>query len=89
MGIKGTATERLGSKIKYEKRGVNVGKRTISAEISEELYERFMDFVTVKGRGWRGRREASYKALDSAVEIALKEWLDKHRSPDTSGRKEA
>lgn len=64
-------------------------KKTISADVPEDLYERFTDFVTVKGRGWRGSKEVAYKAMDTAVQIALEDFLKKHQKPDTSVGKEA
>jgi len=59
-----------------------MGKKLLTVEISEELYNRFYSVVQPKGGPWRSRREAAYKAIESAVEIALTRFLDSLEEPD-------
>ena len=50
-----------------------MGTRTLSIEVSEELYERFHRLVGTK---LKGPNESYTKAMQSAFEVALTEFLD-------------
>ena len=51
--------------------------KTLSVELPEDLYTRFIETVTEKGGRWRSKRkkETSTKALESAVYAALMLFL--------------
>ena len=49
---------------------------TLKAEISEDLYSRFRRAATDKKSKWRGSRQSSDKAFQTAVEAALLQFLD-------------
>ncbi len=55
-----------------------MGTKKLDVEISETLYNRFRESVTEPGGIWRGnyKKETAYSAFQSAVEEALKEFLD-------------
>jgi hypothetical protein len=61
-----------------------MGTKILQVEISDVLHDRFYKVVTEKGGKWRSRnkKEAAYKAVQSAVEIALKGFLDSLESRD-------
>lgn len=51
--------------------------KTLTVELSEDLYRRFVETVTDKGGPWRSKRkkETFTKALESAVTAALMLFL--------------
>ena len=49
---------------------------TLKAEISEDLYSRFHRAATDKKGKWRGSKQSSDKAFQTAVEAALLQFLD-------------
>ena len=50
-----------------------MGTRTLHLEVSEKLYERFYRVVGTK---LKGPKESFTKTMQSALEVALKEFLD-------------
>ena len=52
--------------------------KTLTVEISEDLYGKLLSVVTEKGGLWRSRRpkETFEKAFRSAVEVALSKFLE-------------
>jgi hypothetical protein len=50
-----------------------MSKKTLTVELPEDIYERFIETVTKEGGPWRGRRkeETSTGAVESAVYAAL------------------
>jgi len=59
---------------------------TLKAEIPEELYNRFYRAATYKKGKWRGSKQSAEKALQTAVEAALKCFLDSLEEPDIAAR---
>lgn len=49
---------------------------TLKAKISEDLYNRFRRAATGKKGKWRGSKQSSDKAFQTAVEAALLQFLD-------------
>jgi len=49
---------------------------TLKAAIPEELYHQFRQAVTDKNGKWRGSKQTSEKAFQTAVEAALLQFLD-------------
>lgn len=49
---------------------------TLKAEISKDLYSRFRRAATDKKGKWRGSKQSSDKAFQTAVEAALSQFLD-------------
>jgi metal-responsive CopG/Arc/MetJ family transcriptional regulator len=56
-----------------------VDKKLLTVEIPEGLYEEFWTFAGRKGGPWRSRRQTAQEGLESAVEVALREFLDKYK----------
>jgi len=52
-----------------------MGTKKLQVEISETLYDRFYRVVTDKRGGWRGSKQPAYKAIQTAIEAALQEFL--------------
>ena len=48
----------------------------LNAEIPEELFNRFRRAVTNKNGKWRGSKQSSEKAFQTAIEAALLQFLD-------------
>ncbi len=50
-----------------------MSKKTLTVELPEDIYERFIETVTAEGGPWRGRRqqETFTGAVESAVYAAL------------------
>lgn len=50
-----------------------MSKKTLTVELPEDIYERFIEAVTAEGGPWRGRRqqETFTGAVESAVYAAL------------------
>ena len=59
---------------------------TLTAEIPEELYNRFYRAATYKKGKWRGSKQSADKALQTAVEAALQCFLDYLEEPDLAAR---
>ena len=59
-----------------------MGTKLLTVEVSEELYDRFIQYVNGK---WRAK-EPGYRAVYSAVEVALTDFLD---SMEKGGEKES
>ncbi len=53
-----------------------MGTKTLQVEITDTMYDRFDRVVREKGGRWRSKKEAGYKAFQSAVEFALEKFLD-------------
>jgi hypothetical protein len=53
-----------------------MGKRMSEVEISDALHDRLYKIVPDPTFLWRNRRETAYRAVDRAVELALKQFLD-------------
>lgn len=55
-----------------------MGTKKLDVEISDTLYDRFHRDVTEAGGIWRSKdkKETAQSALQSAMEVALKEFLD-------------
>ncbi len=53
-----------------------MGTKMLQVEISDTLYDRFNSVVREKGGRWRGKKEAAYKAFQTAVEVAIEEFLN-------------
>ena len=51
-----------------------MARKTLTVELSEELYTRFIETVTEKGGRWRGE-ETFIEAIESAVTAALMLFL--------------
>ena len=64
-----------------------MARAKITVEISEELLNKFWDTFVKKGAtmsergGFRSRHGTAKEALDSAVEVALTEYLRNHENP--------
>jgi len=59
---------------------------TLKAEIPEDLYSRFYRAATDKKGKWRGSKQSAGKALQTAVEAALLQFLDSLEEPDLAAR---
>jgi len=55
-----------------------MGTKILQVEISDTLYDKFHRSVTEPGGLWRSKdkKETAQSAFQSAVEVALKEFLD-------------
>jgi len=53
-----------------------MGTKKLEVEISETLYNRFYRVVVDKEGPWRSRKEQAYKAIRTAVEVALEQFLN-------------
>ena len=49
---------------------------TLKAEISKDLYSRFRRAATDKKGKWRGSKQSSDKAFQTAIEAAFLQFLD-------------
>ena len=49
---------------------------TLKVEIAEDLYGRFRRAATDEKGKWRGSKQSSDKAFQTAVEAALQQFLD-------------
>lgn len=56
-----------------------MGKKLLTIEIPEALYDEFWGFAGLKGGDWRSSRQTAQDGLESAVEVALREFLDKYK----------
>lgn len=59
---------------------------TLKAEIPDELYNRFYWAATDKEGKWRGSKQSSDKAFQTAVEASLQCFLDSLDEPDLATR---
>ena len=50
--------------------------KKLEVEISDTLYDRLYRVVPTPAFLWRNRRETAYRAIERAVETALKRFLD-------------
>ena len=58
----------------------------LEVEIEDSLYNKFHDLVTIPGGIWRKRnykKETAQAAFQSAVEVALKEFLNSREKKQT------
>ncbi len=57
-----------------------MGMKKLDVEVLDTLYDRFHQDVTEPGGIWRSKdkEETAHSAFQSAVEVALKEFLDSH-----------
>ncbi len=55
-----------------------MGTKILQVEISDNIYDRFYESVTEPSGIWRSKdkKETAHSAFRSAVEVALKEFLD-------------
>lgn len=53
-----------------------MGTKKLQIEISDTLYDRLYRVVTDKKGRWRGSKQPAYKAIQTAVEAALQEFLN-------------
>jgi len=51
-------------------------ENTLSVQVEADLVERFVNTVTYKGDLWRSKKESFQDALESAVAVALAEFLE-------------
>jgi len=58
----------------------------LKADLPEELYSRFYRASTDKKGKWRGSKQSAEKAFQTAVEAALKCFLDSLEEPDLAER---
>jgi hypothetical protein len=56
-----------------------MSKQLLTVEIQGELYDEFWSFAGSKGGPWRSRKQTAQDGLESAVEVALREFLDKYK----------
>jgi metal-responsive CopG/Arc/MetJ family transcriptional regulator len=56
-----------------------MGKKLLTVEIPEELYDEFWGFAGLKGGDWRSGKQTAQDGLESAVKTALREFLDKYK----------
>jgi len=56
-----------------------VGKKLLTVEISEGLYDEFWEFAGLKGGAWRASKQSAQDGLESAAEVALREFLNKYK----------
>jgi len=63
-----------------------MGTKILEVEISDALYDRFFRLVMDKKGPWRGRREQAYKAIRTAVEVALEKFLNSLESGGSNSR---
>ena len=54
----------------------NMADITLKAKIPEELYNQFRRAVTDKNGKWRGSKQSSEKAFQTAIEAAFLQFLD-------------
>lgn len=59
---------------------------TVNAQIPEDLYTKFRRAATDKKGKWRGSKQSSEKALQTAIEAALQCFLDSLEEPDLAAR---
>lgn len=67
-----------------EKRTITIESRlgnNLSVDIEAELVDRFVSTVTTKGGSWRSKRkkETFQSSLESAVAVALTEFLESRK----------
>lgn len=53
-----------------------MGMKKLEVEISDTLHDRLYRIVTDPAILWRNRGETAYRAIERAVEAALKRFLD-------------
>jgi hypothetical protein len=53
-----------------------MGTKMLQVEISDTLYDRLHRVAPDPSMLWRNRHEPAYRAIERAVEVALKRFLD-------------
>ena len=56
-----------------------MSKKLLTIEIPEELYDEFWGFAGSKDGPWRSNKQTAQDSLESAVKVAIREFLDKYK----------
>ena len=59
---------------------------TMKVEVPEDLYNEFYKAATGKNGKWRGNKQTTEKAFQSAVQAALLCFMDSLKKPDLATR---
>lgn len=62
-----------------------MGTKKLMVDIPEELYDRFFEYVINK---FKAKPEPGYKAINTAVEIALTDFLERMERGGNKGNQE-
>ena len=60
--------------------------RILKVEVIDTLYDKFRNVVTDKKGPWRGSKQSSDKAFQTAIEAALQQFLDSLQSSASDSR---
>jgi metal-responsive CopG/Arc/MetJ family transcriptional regulator len=61
------------------KEEIPMSKQLLTVEIQGKLYDEFWSFAGSKGGPWRSRKQTAQDGIESAVEVALREFLEKYK----------